>query len=62
MAPGEPDWADRILSHPALRALRSFTRTEGFPETLMFCGGPVMIPALAALVQARRDAERGRSQ
>jgi iron complex transport system substrate-binding protein len=62
MAPGEPSWADRILSHPALAALAPRVRRESFPETLMFCGGPIMIPAAAALARARRDALMGVSQ
>ena len=62
LAPGEPTWADRVLSHPALKALQPHMLRESFPETLMFCGGPVMISAAAALAQARQDAERGISR
>jgi iron complex transport system substrate-binding protein len=62
LAPGEPTWADRVLSHPALKALAPRMRRESFPETLMFCGGPVMIPTLAALKRARIDAARGISR
>lgn len=58
LAPGEPDWADRVLSHPALASLRPRLRRESFPQPLMFCAGPVLIPAAAALARARRDAER----
>jgi iron complex transport system substrate-binding protein len=62
LSPGEPSWADRVLSHPALRRIAPHMLTESFPEPLLFCAGPVMIPALAALKQARIDAERGVSR
>lgn len=61
-APGEPVWADRILSHPALGALSPRMKRETFPEPLMFCGGPNLIPAVHALAQARDDALRGVSR
>jgi len=60
--PGQPTWADRVLSHPALRAVAGRMRRESFPETLMFCGGPQIIPAMAALARARTDALRGVSR
>jgi iron complex transport system substrate-binding protein len=56
LAPGEPTWADRVISHPALRAVAGRMKREAFPQTLLFCAGPVMIPALDALSAARRDA------
>jgi iron complex transport system substrate-binding protein len=62
LAPDEPTWADRVLSHPALRALGAHVRRETFPEPLMFCGGPILAPAMAALAKARIDAEHGVSQ
>jgi iron complex transport system substrate-binding protein len=62
LAPGEPVWADRVLSHPALNGLGPRMRRETFPETLMFCGGPSMIPAAAALAGARENALRGLAQ
>ena len=62
LAPGEPVWADRVLSHPALAALSPRMRRETFPETLMFCGGPSIIPAVAALARAREDAQMDRSR
>ena len=62
LGPNEPSWADRILSHPALNALAPHTLRETFPEQLMFCGGPVIIPAIQALAGARKSAELGRSQ
>jgi len=61
-AANEPVWADRILSNPALAALAPHVRRETFPETLMFCGGPVMIPAIEALARARERALQGISQ
>ena len=54
---GEPSWADRVLSHPALAALGPRMRKESFSQALLFCAGPVLIPASAALARARRDAD-----
>ncbi len=62
LAPDEPVWADRVLSHPALGALSARMRRETFPETLIFCGGPSLIPASAALARARENALRGISR
>ena len=62
LAPGEPVWADRELSHPALKALAPQVRRETFPEQLMFCGGPSMIATVAALARAREDALNGMSR
>jgi iron complex transport system substrate-binding protein len=62
LAPGEPVWADRILAHPVLRALAPRVRRETYPEQLMFCGGPSIIPAAAALARARENALRGISE
>jgi iron complex transport system substrate-binding protein len=59
LAPGEPTWADRAISHPALAAVAKRMKRETFPQTLLFCAGPVMIPALQALSAARRDALGG---
>ena len=59
LALGEPTWADRVISHPALRAVAGRMKRETFPQTLLFCAGPVMIPALQALSAARRDALGG---
>jgi len=56
LAPNEPVWADRVLSHPALAALAPRVRRETFPEQLMFCGGPTIVPAVMALALAREDA------
>ncbi len=61
LTPGEPSWGDRVLSHPALRSLGARMHEESFPATLLFCAGPVLIPAATALAHARRDADgRGR--
>lgn len=62
LAPNEPVWADRELSHPALKALAPRVRRETFPEQLMFCGGPSIVPAVQALAQARDNALSGISR
>ncbi len=62
LAPDEPVWADRELSHPVLKALPSGVRRETFPEQLLFCGGPSMALAAQALAQAREDALAGISR
>ena len=62
LAPDEPAWADRVLSHPALVALKRRIKVETFPETLMFCGGPTLIPEVQALARARENALAGVSQ
>jgi len=62
VAPDEPAWADRVLSHPALAALRRRIRVETFPETLMYCGGPTLVPEVQALAQARENALAGVSR
>jgi iron complex transport system substrate-binding protein len=62
LAPGEPVWADRVLTHPVLRALAGRMRRETFPEQLMFCGGPSIIPAVASLARARENALAGMSR
>ncbi len=62
LAPDEPVWADRQLSHPVLKSLPPSVRRETFPEQLMFCGGPNIIPAAQALAQAREDALAGVSR
>lgn len=62
VAPNEPAWADRVLSHPALTALKRRIKVETFPETLMFCGGPTLVPEVQALAQARENALAGVSR
>jgi iron complex transport system substrate-binding protein len=61
-AADEPVWADRVLSHPSLAGLAPRMMRETFPETLMFCGGPSIIPASAALASARENALKGVSR
>jgi iron complex transport system substrate-binding protein len=51
-----------VLAHPVLRALAGRMRRETFPEQLMFCGGPSIIPAVASLARARENALAGISR
>jgi iron complex transport system substrate-binding protein len=53
--PGAPNWADRVLSHPALHAVAGRMHRAVFPQRLMYCGGPVLIETAAALAEARRE-------
>lgn len=55
--PGAPGWNERILSHPALRAIRARMVQAPLPERLLFCGGPAIVPALQALSSARKAVE-----
>lgn len=48
--------AERLVLHRALRALGPSMSREIFPERLLYCAGPVMIEALAALAAAREHA------
>ncbi len=50
---GAPTHAERIVHHRALRALEFRMSREPFPARLLYCSGPTMIDALAALVAAR---------
>jgi iron complex transport system substrate-binding protein len=50
---GAPTHSERIVHHRALRALQFHMRRESFPARLLYCSGPAMIEALAALVAAR---------
>jgi iron complex transport system substrate-binding protein len=52
--PGAPTWGERVMQHPALERLRGRVRIVKFPEHLMYCGGPNLIPAAERLAQARR--------
>ncbi|WP_370521682.1 ABC transporter substrate-binding protein [Novosphingobium sp. ERN07] len=50
---------DRVLSHPALKALKS-TRRATFDSKLLYCGGPTLIAAARRLAQIRNSSpERG---
>lgn len=53
-----PGWSERITTHPALRAVRSRMTQAPLPERFLFCGGPSIIPAVAALAAARRRVEQ----
>lgn len=55
---GAPTQAERIVHHPALQALESRMSREPFPARLLYCAGPAMIDAIAALVAARDHATR----
>ena len=44
---------DRLLSHPALAALRG-TRRAAFEPKLLWCGGPTIVRAVARLAEVRR--------
>ncbi len=55
--PAMPGWAERVLRHPALRRAGTQVPRAPFPQRLMYCGGPVMIDAVRALVAARQQVE-----
>ena len=50
---GARNWADRVMTHPALASLSGQMRQARMPEKLLYCGGPVLIQTAAALVAAR---------
>jgi iron complex transport system substrate-binding protein len=54
VSPGARSWADRVMTHPALKALDGRLRQARVPERLLYCGGPVLIETAAALAQAHR--------
>lgn len=55
LASGDPrSNEDRMLSHPALDALKD-TRREGLDPSLLWCGGPTIIDAAARLAEVRRS-------
>jgi iron complex transport system substrate-binding protein len=54
LASGDPRAnEDRMLSHPALAALKE-TRRERLDPSLLWCGGPAIIPAAERLAEVRR--------
>ncbi|MDG2527912.1 ABC transporter substrate-binding protein [Caulobacter endophyticus] len=53
---GAPSWADRVISHPALKSLEPNTFRGVFHQRLLYCGGPVLVQTAAALAKAREDA------
>lgn len=57
-APGARSWADRVMTHPALRGRHGEMRLAHVPERYLYCGGPVLMPALAALAAARKATSR----
>lgn len=52
--PGAPTWGERVMRHPALARLDGRVRVVGFPEHLMYCGGPNLVEAARRLAHARR--------
>ncbi|ADG10465.1 ABC transporter substrate-binding protein [Caulobacter segnis] len=54
-APGARSWADRVMTHPALGALKGRMRQARFPERLLYCGGPVLIESAQAMARARAE-------
>lgn len=52
-APGARSWADRVMTHPALGALKGRMKQARFPERLLYCGGPVLIQTAQAMARAR---------
>lgn len=55
-SPGAPLRAEKIVRHRALRALESQMTQSVFPARLLYCAGPTMVEAAAALVHAREQA------
>lgn len=55
-APGARSWADRVMTHPALKAVSHRMRQVRLPEKLLYCGGPVLIETAAAMARARAQA------
>ena len=43
---GAPNWADRLLRHPALGRIGPAMFRATLPQRLTYCGGPVLIEAL----------------
>lgn len=50
-----PVWADRMLRHPALAAVGPRMKRITLPDTLLYCGGPVLIQAAEVLSAGRRS-------
>lgn len=55
--PGAPSFAERVLRHPALLALKDRMLIADLPERLLLNGGPLMAQTLDRLVAARRRVE-----
>lgn len=60
-APGAPNWADRVLTHPALARVGHRMHRTVFPQQLTYCGGPVLIETAKMLARARREALEARA-
>ncbi len=60
-APGARSWADRVMTHPALKRVSHRMTRASLPERLLYCGGPVLIQTAAALAAARRTALEART-
>ncbi len=54
-SPGARSWADRVMTHPALRSVAGRMRQARLPERFLYCGGPVLIESAGALATARRQ-------
>lgn len=55
LASGDPaSQEDRLLSHPALAALKD-TRRVPFDSTMLWCGGPTIVKALGELSKLHRE-------
>jgi iron complex transport system substrate-binding protein len=57
---GAPTQAERIVHHRALRVLEDRMTRHEYPARLLYCAGPTIIPALAALANARDKALEAR--
>jgi iron complex transport system substrate-binding protein len=55
-APGARSWADRVMTHPALKSIAGRMQQVRLPEKLLYCGGPVLIDTAAAMAHARAQA------
>ena len=53
---GARSWADRVMTHPALKAVSGRMRQVRVPEKLLYCGGPVLVETAAAMARARAQA------
>lgn len=60
-ASGLTTWAERVLSHPALDAVKDRMVRAPFPEALMYCGGPVLSKTAEALAAARETYRAARA-
>lgn len=58
-APGAPTWAERLLSHPALARIGPRMKRATFPESCLYCGGPVLLRTAPLLAAAREAYWRG---